>query len=136
MFGLSLEKILVVAVLVAIVVGPRRLPEYSRRIAELARNVRAFAESARAQATSEIGIDPEQWRALDPRRYDPRRIVADALKEPVLEPALPAAPAPVRAVAGTSGHPRRRIPPVSHDEASTAAETAPPTSSGVDTLEA
>jgi sec-independent protein translocase protein TatB len=30
----------------------------------------------------ELGDDLEEWKNLDPRQYDPRRIVADAMREP------------------------------------------------------
>jgi sec-independent protein translocase protein TatB len=96
-FGLTFEKLLVVAVLVALVVGPRRLPGYAERLGAFARGVRAFTDTARGRAAAEMGLDDTDWRALDPRRYDPRRIVADALREP---PVPPASAQPVAAPPG------------------------------------
>lgn len=113
MFGLTIEKLFVVAVIAAVLIGPRRLAQYASMIADRVRDLRAFLDTARVRAREETGVDvgDTDWRSLDPRRYDPRSIVRQAL----LEPAAPAAdqePAPARssgrwAVVGSSGHPRR-----------------------------
>lgn len=96
MFGLTVEKLLVIAVLAAVVVGPARLPEYARRLSAWVRTLRDAIESARATAQSQAdlaGIHAD-WEALDPRRYDPRRIVREALREsPVDSAGRPAAAA-------------------------------------------
>lgn len=83
MFGLTLEKLFVVAVLAAVIIGPSRLPGYAARLAELVRGVRAFVDSTRTRTESELGvaIDPAQWHA-GIRQYDPRHIVRQALDEP------------------------------------------------------
>ncbi len=85
MFGLTLEKLIVVAVIAGIVVGPQRLAEATRLLAGVVRSLRAFVESTRARASDELGmpLTPSEWEALDLRRYDPRRIVREALADPI-----------------------------------------------------
>lgn len=129
MLGLTFEKLFLVAVVAALVIGPKRLPAYTRRLTDLIRSVRSFVEVARTQAENEIGVpfDRAQWQALDPRQYDPRRILREALDEPTAgvaaRPATDTVPASAKAggavtaaprvrtyrVTGTSGHPRRVV---------------------------
>ena len=81
MFGLTLEKLVLVVLVTGLVIGPKRLPEYATRLAEWVRAARAYVDGARAAAEREMGVavTREEWEALDPRRYDPRKIVRDAL---------------------------------------------------------
>ena len=85
MFGLSGEKILILGVLAAIILGPDRLPGYARKLAQFVKGVRKFAENANSQMKDELGegFEDMDWRKLDPRQYDPRRIVREALLEDV-----------------------------------------------------
>ena len=85
MFGLSGEKILILGVLAAMLLGPDRLPEYARKLAQFVKNVRKFAENANSQMKDELGDGFEEldWKKLDPRQYDPRRIVREALLEDI-----------------------------------------------------
>jgi sec-independent protein translocase protein TatB len=41
-------------------------------------------DDAKERVRDEMGVDldDEEWRRLDPRQYDPRRIIRDALLEP------------------------------------------------------
>ncbi|MFB2557019.1 hypothetical protein [Herbiconiux liangxiaofengii] len=81
MFGLTIEKLLVIAVIAAFLIGPERLPLYAAKLTSFVRAVRDLTESAKARVTEELGpdFDPAEWKRLDPRQYDPRRIVRDAL---------------------------------------------------------
>jgi sec-independent protein translocase protein TatB len=79
MFGLTFEKLLVIAIVAGLVIGPRRLPVYAAQLAAFVRDLRRFIESTRTRAEDELGLPPD-WRA-DLRRYDPRRIVRDALDD-------------------------------------------------------
>jgi sec-independent protein translocase protein TatB len=85
MFGLSAEKVLILGILAAIILGPDRLPDYARKLAQFVKSVRKFAENANSQMKDELGDGFEEmdWRKLDPRQYDPRRIVREALLEDV-----------------------------------------------------
>lgn len=88
-FNLTSTEILLLVVLAVLVLGPRRLPHYAARLAQLVRQVRDLAEGAKGQIREEMGpaFDEIDWRQLDPRQYDPRRIVREALREPRPAPA-------------------------------------------------
>lgn len=83
MFGLSGEKLLILGVIALIVLGPERLPEYAKGLANIIKNLRRMAEGAKEKVKDELGEDFEDvdWRKLDPRQYDPRRIIREALTE-------------------------------------------------------
>lgn len=80
MFGLTVEKLFLVALVAAVIIGPRRLPDYAARAAVMLRRATAFAVDARHRVEDETGVAGirEDWRSLDPRRYDPRRIIREA----------------------------------------------------------
>lgn len=94
MFGLTIEKLFVIAVVAAFVIGPQRLPAYASALAGFVRSFRAFLESTRARTEEELGLplDAARWQA-QARRYDPRRIVRDALADTEEPPAGPPPPA-------------------------------------------
>ncbi len=83
MFGINLGEFTVIAVIALIVIGPERLPRYAEQLGRLVREGRKMALGLREQVREEIGpeFDDVDWRKLDPRQYDPRRIVKDALKD-------------------------------------------------------
>lgn len=86
MFGLTFEKLFFILLLAAIVIGPRRLPEYAGRLGRGIRRLRAFVDGARDGVTETTGVPIDQWRNVDLSRYDPRRIMRDALADdPVAE---------------------------------------------------
>jgi sec-independent protein translocase protein TatB len=93
-FGLTFEKLLLVGFLAAVILGPRRLPVVVAEIAAFLRGVRRTADAARVRAVAELGVPAGAvpWRALDPRQYDPRRIIAEALAAPTVPGAQPSAP--------------------------------------------
>jgi sec-independent protein translocase protein TatB len=82
-FGISAPELLVLAVVAAIFLGPERLPGYAAQLARMIRELRKMAQGATEQVRSEMGpeFDDIDWRKLDPRQYDPRRIVRDALSD-------------------------------------------------------
>lgn len=63
------------------VIGPTRLPEYVEKLKNLIREVRRMASGARETIKEEAGVDLDEidWKKLDPRQYDPRRIIREAL---------------------------------------------------------
>lgn len=93
MFGINGGELLVLILIAIVVVGPERMPEYARQLREWVVGVRDMVDRGRAQLKAEVGDDVD-WEKLDPRQYDPRRIVREALYEP--------APAPVRSASPTA----------------------------------
>ena len=83
--GFSIEKFLVIALIAAFLIGPERLPDYTTRLARFVRSARRMFDDAKTRVRDELGedFDEEEWRRLDPRQYDPRRIIRDALTEPM-----------------------------------------------------
>lgn len=82
-FGLTFDKLLIIGVIAVFVLGPDRLPHYAAQLGQLVRKVRGFATQARERVKDEMGeeFNEVDWRKLDPRQYDPRRIIRDALLE-------------------------------------------------------
>lgn len=91
MFGLTFEKILVIAIVAAFVIGPERLPRVAAGLGSLVRRFRGFTENAKERMRDEMGpeFDEVDWRKLDPRQYDPRRIIRDALLDDTPESLSP-----------------------------------------------
>jgi sec-independent protein translocase protein TatB len=82
-FGLSFEKVLIIAVIAAFLLGPQKLPQYAASLARLVKRVRQMADTAQERVREEMGPEFEDldWRRMDPRQYDPRRIIREALLE-------------------------------------------------------
>ena len=72
------SEFLVIAVIAVILVGPERLPEYVRGLRALVKRARGAVHDGQTALRSEFGEDVD-WASLDPRQYDPRKIVRDAL---------------------------------------------------------
>ncbi|MGO3147194.1 MAG: twin-arginine translocase TatA/TatE family subunit [Leucobacter sp.] len=83
MGGLTFDKILIILVIAMFVVGPTRLPMYAKKLGEFVRSIKHMADGAKDRLKEEMGPEYEDvdWKQLDPRQYDPRRIVRDALME-------------------------------------------------------
>ncbi len=86
MFGVNGAELVVLLVIAAVVVGPERLPGYAEQLARWVRALRGTVASGRTRLAAELGEDDVDWTALDPRRYDPRRIVREALADTLVEP--------------------------------------------------
>jgi sec-independent protein translocase protein TatB len=82
-FGINGGELIVLLLVALVVLGPERLPQYAEQLAHLVRSARRFAKGAQAQMREELGpeFDDIDWQKLDPRQYDPRRIVRDALSD-------------------------------------------------------
>lgn len=83
MLGLTFDKLILVVMIGALVVGPHRLPKYAQNLADTLRAIRRYVELARGQVR-EVGapFDPANWQEWDLRRYDPRRVIHEVLTEP------------------------------------------------------
>ncbi|MHA7153730.1 twin-arginine translocase TatA/TatE family subunit [Arthrobacter sp. TMN-50] len=87
MLGINGLEFLLLAVIAVMVLGPERLPEYAAQLGRLVKDLRRMATGAREQLREEVGpeLDDVDWRKLDPRQYDPRRIIKEALIDDVQE---------------------------------------------------
>ncbi|MGF6821644.1 sec-independent protein translocase protein TatB [Microbacterium sp. ZKA21] len=99
-FGLDFEKLLVIGLIAVLLIGPERLPHYAEQFAKLVRRGGELLRDTKSRVQEEMGPDVADvdWRKLDPRQYDPRRIIRDAL----FEDAAPAPIAPSAAAAATA----------------------------------
>ena len=96
-FGLTIEKLLLIGVIAAFVVGPERLPRYAEALSNFTKRAREWMSTARTRVKDEMGddLDGLDWRTLDPRQYDPRRIIREALLDDApTQPKPQSAPAP------------------------------------------
>lgn len=94
-FGLTIEKLLLIGLIAALIVGPERLPRYAESLATFTRRARDWISSAKTRVREEMGedFDDVDWRTLDPRQYDPRRIIREALLDDAPVPTVRAAQA-------------------------------------------
>ncbi|WP_265520903.1 Sec-independent protein translocase TatB [Oerskovia flava] len=106
MFGINGAEFVVLLVVAAVVIGPERLPHYAEQLGAFVRSARGYLKDAKARVDDELGehVGDVDWAKLDPRQYDPRRIVREAL--------LDDEPAPAR----------RPVPPPGADQAESSAE--------------
>ncbi|WP_241489374.1 twin-arginine translocase TatA/TatE family subunit [Leucobacter celer] len=90
--GLTIDKILVIMVIAMFVLGPERLPMYAKKLGEFVRSIKRMTDGAKDRLRDEMGpeFDEVDWKQLDPRQYDPRRIIRDALVEDEREARLAA----------------------------------------------
>ncbi|UYK41219.1 Sec-independent protein translocase TatB [Microbacterium terricola] len=91
--GITIEKLLLLGVIAALIIGPERLPRYAEGLARLTQRARDFLTSTKTRVKEEMGedFDDVDWRSLDPRQYDPRRIIRQALLDDAPVPAATAA---------------------------------------------
>ena len=104
MFGINGPEFFLLLIIGIMVIGPKRLPEYTQKLANLVKEVRRMASGAREQIKEEVGIDIDDvdWKKYDPRQYDPRRIIKEALLDDDSKPVSPGAPAAVAAATGAA----------------------------------
>ena len=79
------SEVIVLLAVAAVVLGPERLPQYAQQLTRLVRELRRMALGVTEQAKAELGddFDLDELRRLDPRQYDPRRIIREALSDVV-----------------------------------------------------
>jgi sec-independent protein translocase protein TatB len=99
MFGLTFDKLIIIGVIAAVLLGPTRLPHYAAQLGKFVRNLRDMADGAKERMRDEMGedFDDVDWKKLDPRQYDPRRIIREALLEDPDDDDEDSAPRVVRA---------------------------------------
>lgn len=92
-FGLTIEKLLLIGLVAGLLIGPERLPRYVETLTRFARRARDYVTTAKTRVKEEMGpdFDDVDWRTLDPRQYDPRRIIREALLDDAPVPTVRAA---------------------------------------------
>ncbi|MEP6842415.1 MAG: Sec-independent protein translocase TatB [Pseudolysinimonas sp.] len=103
-FGLTFDKLIIIAVIAVFLIGPDRLPGYAAQLARLVRSLRGMADGAKDRMREEMGpeFDEVDWKKLDPRQYDPRRIIREALLDDLTAPSAAAATATAAAAAAAA----------------------------------
>ncbi|MFE6969501.1 Sec-independent protein translocase TatB [Isoptericola sp. NPDC057653] len=104
MFDINGGEFLIIVVLAVLLIGPERLPGYAAQLASFVKRGRSMLRDAKERVDTELGPEFQDvdWSKLDPRQYDPRRIVREALMDD--DDDVPArAPAPAAAAAATAG---------------------------------
>lgn len=83
MFGINGTEMLIIVIVALLVIGPQRLPEYAEQLKEFVKLLKRRADEAKGSLRRDFAEDlPDvDWKTLDPRQYDPRRIVREALQE-------------------------------------------------------
>ncbi len=72
-FGLTFEKLFLIAIIAVILLGPDRLPYYASQLARLVRSLKDMATGARERMREEMGpeFDDIDWKKLDPAPVRP-----------------------------------------------------------------
>ncbi|MCC5782841.1 Sec-independent protein translocase TatB [Kocuria sp. CCUG 69068] len=98
MFGINGVEAIVLVLVVLFLVGPERLPEYAQKLKDLVKAAKRYATGATEDFKETLGpeIAEVDWRKFDPRQYDPRTIVRQALLEDDDAPAASSASIPDR----------------------------------------
>ncbi|MGV8977640.1 MAG: Sec-independent protein translocase TatB [Cellulomonas sp.] len=86
MFDINGGEFIILLFVAVLVIGPERLPKYAEQLAQLVKRAKVFLQETKSRVDDELGEDIKDvdWAALDPRKYDPRRIVRDALLDDVM----------------------------------------------------
>jgi sec-independent protein translocase protein TatB len=110
-FDINGGEMVLLAGIALVVLGPDKLPGYASQAARMLRQLRTMADNAKDQMREHMGpeFDDVDWKSLDPRQYDPRRIVRDALAADddasAREAEKPVSPGAPRAVADDDAPP-------------------------------
>lgn len=78
MFDIGLGELAVIALVVVVVMGPDRLPEFAAQAGRFIRRLKKYADNARDDLRRELG--PE-YADLELRDLDPRRVVRKHIDE-------------------------------------------------------
>ncbi len=124
--GLTFDKLMIIGVIALFILGPDRLPHYAAQLGRLVRSLRDMANGAKDRLREEMGpeFDDIDWKQLDPRQYDPRRIIREALlddePEPVISrPKRPSASAPAATATASAAAVWDPVAPAPYDAEAT-----------------
>lgn len=92
MFGINGGEMIVLLLLALFIIGPERLPGYAEELKLLVKKAKRYASGAKDELVETLGPEVAEvdWKKLDPRQYDPRTIVRQALLEDDTDPTLDA----------------------------------------------
>lgn len=81
MLDLTFEKLVLIAIITSFLIRPHRLPVVAEQLAALIKRAKLFTHESKKRMQDEMGpgFDDFDWKRLDPRQYDPRKIIRDAL---------------------------------------------------------
>lgn len=83
-FDIGFGELLALGVIGLIVVGPERLPQYAAQAARFLRQLRGQVSDARSSILEAAAVDPATLQDLaNLRDLDPRRMLRDAVTEPI-----------------------------------------------------
>lgn len=107
MFGINGAEFVVLLIVAVVVIGPERLPRYAEQLVAFVRSARGYLRDAKSRVDAELGeeLSDVDWAKLDPRQYDPRRIVREALLDDDPLPERVSPPRPAAPVAPTGPAP-------------------------------
>lgn len=93
--NLGWAELAVLAIVAMLVFGPERLPKVAADAGRLIRELRRMASGVTADLKNDMGIDLDEIRKLDPRRFfdeadEPARASAPVAAGPPLAPGEPA----------------------------------------------
>jgi sec-independent protein translocase protein TatB len=82
-FGLSIEKLLVLAVIAIVVFGPERLPKVAAQAARTLRDLRRLAEGATSDLREGLGPEFSDFDVTDlnPRNFVRKHLLDDLMTE-------------------------------------------------------
>lgn len=83
MLGINGGELIIILVVAVIIIGPERLPAFAEQLARAVRKGKEIFQEAKGKVDEELGPEFKDvdWAKLDPRQYDPRKIVRDTLIE-------------------------------------------------------
>lgn len=83
MFGINGPEAIIIALIAFFVIGPERIPAYAEQLREYVKAAKRYADGAKTDLQDTLGPEFTEvdWKKLDPRQYDPRTIVRQALLE-------------------------------------------------------
>ena len=87
MLSINGFEFIIILVVVLLVIGPEKLPTYVEQLTRFIRGAREYVASTREKVVEDLGPEVAEidWKSLDPRQYDPRKIIRDALAEEIEE---------------------------------------------------
>src|SRR5690625_3127743 len=83
--GINGDELILLIVLALLFFVPEESPQYLRTLRACIHQARALADGDKEQLKEEAGTDFDDvdWKKYDPRQYDPRRVIREALAEPI-----------------------------------------------------